>query len=109
MLYLNKNQNNVLKIKLSDSYINNYSGNYIFNFKNILSDSVTTLALTDDSIRKNVYSEFNIPSGSTNLLDNGQHLLNIFDSVNPNNLIYTDIITVDENTIDSDVYYVKST
>jgi len=105
MLYLNKNQNNVLKIRLSDSYINNYSGNYIFNFKNIQSDDVHLFTLSDTSLLKNIYSEFTILVTQVEQLGLGQHILTVFDENDININIYTDTVTVTNDEVDEDIYY----
>jgi hypothetical protein len=108
MLYLSRNQNNTLKIKVCDRNLNNNSGIYILNLRHISTNEITLLTLIDTSTLKNSYSKFTISSGQTNNLNIGQHYLEIYDILSGNTLLYKEIVTVNDTNPNQNIYFLNT-
>lgn len=109
MIYLNKYQDNNLKIKISDSYINTNSGDYVLRFTNLQDNTKSIYQYKDISTLKNVYSVLLIPRTDLTGFAEGDYAVEFYDLTATTTVLLVENCKVFADNPDTNTYYSAST
>src|ERR1035437_8525912 len=108
MKYIIKGTSNTLVFKLNDTLVNKFSGEYNFSFKNVQTNNIISLILTDVSATPNIFQKFIISTGDSLNFLVGQYELRIYDVTASTTQILFENVSVFDNQKNNQIYFMPN-